>query len=116
MLKEHLREDDICWKGAGQCPGNAFLKGNIWAELWNTRKTPEFLNRGGFGVAISQEVRSTGRLFGADLFHSKHTLFILFIYLFIYFYFLLLLLLLLLFLGPLPLHMEVPRLGVESEL
>jgi len=33
-----------------------------------------------------------------------------------FFVFLLLLLLLLLFLGPLPRHMEVPRLGVESEL
>ena len=40
-----------------------------------------------------------------------------FIYLFILFiFFCLLLLLLLLFLGPLPRHMEVPRLGVESEL
>ena len=38
-----------------------------------------------------------------------------FIYLFIYFC-LLSFLLLLLFLGPLPRHMEVPRLGVESEL
>ena len=39
-------------------------------------------------------------------------------YLFIYFFglFVFLLLLLLLFLGPLPRHMEVPRLGVESEL
>ena len=36
-----------------------------------------------------------------------------FIYLFIYFC---LLLLLLLFLGPLPRHMEIPRLGVELEL
>ena len=35
---------------------------------------------------------------------------------FFFFVFLLLLLLLLLFLGPLPRHMEVPRLGVESEL
>ena len=36
---------------------------------------------------------------------------------FILFYFILFfLLLLLLFLGPLPRHMEVPRLGVESEL
>ena len=34
----------------------------------------------------------------------------------IFFFLLLLLLLLLLFLGPLPRHMEVPRLGVESEL
>ena len=35
---------------------------------------------------------------------------------FLYFCIILLLLLLLLFLGPLPRHMEVPRLGVESEL
>ena len=33
-----------------------------------------------------------------------------------FFFFFCLLLLLLLFLGPLPRHMEVPRLGVESEL
>ena len=42
--------------------------------------------------------------------------FYLFIYLFYYYYFFVFLLLLLLFLGPLPRHMEVPRLGVESEL
>ena len=36
--------------------------------------------------------------------------------LFFFFLSFLLLLLLLLFLGPLPRHMEVPRLGVESEL
>ena len=35
---------------------------------------------------------------------------------FVFFVVVLLLLLLLLFLGPLPRHMEVPRLGVESEL
>ena len=35
---------------------------------------------------------------------------------FFYFFFVFLLLLLLLFLGPLPRHMEVPRLGVELEL
>ena len=35
---------------------------------------------------------------------------------FFFFCLLLLLLLLLLFLGPLPQHLEVPRLGVESEL
>jgi len=49
------------------------------------------------------------------------TLVNLFIYLFFLFFFVFLsfvflLLLLLLFLGPLPRHMEVPRLGVESEL
>ena len=42
---------------------------------------------------------------------------VLFCFVFLSFVFLLLLLLLLLlFLGPLPRHMEVPRLGVESEL
>ena len=40
----------------------------------------------------------------------------LFFPLFLSFFVFLLLLLLLLFLGPLPRHMEVPRLGVESEL
>ena len=43
-------------------------------------------------------------------------LFYFFIYLFCLFVSFLLLLLLLLFLGPLPRHMEVPRLGAESEL
>ena len=44
----------------------------------------------------------------------KHLLRMLFF--FFFFVFLSLLLLLLLFLGPLPRHMEVPRLGVQSEL
>ena len=48
---------------------------------------------------------------------SPRPLFFFFLNLFfIFFILLLLLLLLLLFLGPIPLHMEVPRLGVESEL
>ena len=51
--------------------------------------------------------------------HSRNSTngfyFILFYFIF-FFCLLLLLLLLLLFLGPLPRHMEVPRLGVESEL
>ena len=42
---------------------------------------------------------------GLDPLHQPHTA-----------YYLILLLLLLLFLGLLPQHMEVPRLGVESEL
>ena len=46
------------------------------------------------------------------LLFSSHVIF----FFFFFFVFLLLLLLLLLFLGPLPRYMEVPRLGVESEL
>ena len=42
--------------------------------------------------------------------------FFFFFFVFFFFFLLLLLLLLLLFLGPLPRHMEVPRLGVELEL
>ena len=46
----------------------------------------------------------------------ENSFFFFFFFLSFVFFLLLLLLLLLLFLGPLPRHMEVPRLGVESEL
>ena len=64
-----------------------------------------------------------GRIFffhdleGNNKFFFNKNLFIKLIFFFFFFFLsFVFLLLLLLFLGPLPWHMEVPRLGVESEL
>ena len=75
-------------------------------------------NWGGHGMIGGSDCCPAGERWYHVFCFPAAELIILFFYFFVFFFvfFCLLLLLLLLFLGPLPRHMEVPRLGVESEL